>query len=93
MKKPFRTDKTLTQLRNLTLNRKGQGFGAQYGRFSALREEDLDVDRKRSDPHRVHRANDPGQDWLRKQAAMNYMWEKLLIMRSPIQLPLDDECL
>lgn len=41
--------------------------------------------------HRVHRATDMGQQFMRDQARMNYVMEQMLVLRSPIQLPEPEE--
>jgi hypothetical protein len=48
-------------------------------------------DSYRNPGHRVHRATDMGQQFMRDQAKMNYLMEQMLIIKSPIQIPDPEE--
>jgi hypothetical protein len=66
---------------NLKKGRQG-GFRFQpYGNRCSIDPRDLGLESRRGEAHRVIRSSDIGQEWMRKQAAIDYsfeVWRKLL---------------
>ena len=62
------------------------------GRFRHVNPYDYEgKEHLRSQGHRIHRASDMGQQYMRDQARMNHVMEQMLILRSPIPLPDPEE--